>query len=407
MIDYDNGHDYLQRNGYAMREMFKVARDWRDDAHVEDPPDCRLREAWAPRPVVGVCVPPNWAIPTASRKITGVGLFIAVDGPFHGANIPIGLQAIADFLKDEAAEGELFQIALNSPAARTLMPRTRLVGVDLPKKNSPRPAPGWYVADPRHREHYDLVNQDWFGLPPHHQERRHRQRQRYWNPAGRTTTSRLAADFVLQPRFQGQHPRSGEHLGQTDHDGGHIFHGHLRKFLSWRTRDLYLGPQADWLDVAPGDLRFTPLQLAQAWNGADDPFGTMEVTLPFHNFSTTSSVLYTRDKSPYYFPAQDPNAAANIPFDAFQWQKCNLAHVAITNSQLQFVQKEIRSFMRGRTPTHKAQYSEPCGTPEPVDRCLGYVDWFENPSRPTQQEGLVRRLPTASSRACREAKQAS
>ncbi len=384
VVDYHNGRDYMQKNGYALRKLVTdVVPGWIDPA-FEGQPLIVIGGSMGTQTT-------RWALRTAELGYPwgdpvdhNVGLWVAFDGPFHGANIAIGNQAIADFLKDESDLGVLFEQALNSPAARQQMPRTRLVGAKLPKKKDYRrgnPLLSWYVPDPLHTEYYDLVNQPWFRMPQ--------------QPRTASITSGSGTGTLqLEPPHPGWLPTSmlnrvfkDNIIGrvniwaQTDHDNGHIFHGHIRKFLSWRTRDLYLGP-ADWLDVSPGDLRSTPQQIADAWNNTDGTLGTMEVPLPVHSFVGTNSALYTADPSPYYIAADDSGVDLAIPFDNFTWGKCNNGHANISGEALRFVKEEIFAFVEGRESMHPPRYSEPCNRPEPVDRCLPYVDWFADPNAP-------------------------
>lgn len=326
LLDYANGQDYIQRNGLAIREfLVNELPEWMDESR-----DCAA--------LIGISMGTQTArYGMRSAEMAGedhnIGLFISLDGPYQGANVPISLQATVDFLAPEIGDLQPYVNTLNSPAASQLLIKNRVW------------IPGWpwfpiyYQPKQEFTDYYAEV--DAMGLP--------------WDSrniavANGSGTGSLqnngSVERILYADWNGPLWTGMKIDAKTDHNG-QVFYGKIKKLFSSRTFKFSLG-NADFIDIAPG--------------GFSD----------FHTGFVGLAAQVDDDVTAYYeldqFDFIPTTSALGAPFNATFHHKCNTAHVVgMENEAISFIGGELLAHVLGFTPPPPVQYVNPCGQPEPGD----------------------------------------
>ncbi len=377
--DYRQGNDYIQRNGLALRKLITdVIPTW-------------LADDGDPRLVVmsgsmGGQVS-NYALSTAEAagETHNVALFFAIDSPFKGANIPIGMQGLVEFLAPLAEEGAAFLQALNSPAAsqQLLVNRYDDPNIAFPGVFATLPEI-WYQPKPEFHDYYGELHQ--LGLP--------QQSRNIGIASGSGTGTNVfgyvpeANPKVTMNRVNWSTSLFGIVVGRfildarTDH-GGQFFYGRIKNPIpfingepSSRTLRLSLDHGDRW-DTAPGGYRTSPQEVSDAYNSSGSSKGTMSSPLDKHSFVPLFSALYLDVDDPYYIPANDPNLFDRTAFDAIWYEKCNVEHVTATSGSSELIFAELSAFLTGNPPPQPELPLEHCHTPEdnyPVPVCIVNFD---------------------------------
>ncbi|MBI4094816.1 MAG: hypothetical protein HY435_01325 [Candidatus Liptonbacteria bacterium] len=131
LVDYANGQDFIQRNAFALMEILK-------NIHLPKPwltmkPGYENQRAIVMAGSMGTQVTRYALAKLEGQNIDHhTGLWIAIDGPFVGAHIPVSLQGLFDFLSQFNDDAIPFRIAINSPAAKELLRRHYNTGLVFP-----------------------------------------------------------------------------------------------------------------------------------------------------------------------------------------------------------------------------------------------------------------------------------
>ncbi len=253
--DYLDGRTYVQRNGLALRTLLKDhLPGWIDD-------DYKCRPLIVVSGSMGGQVG-RYALRTMelAGEDHNVGLFIAIDSPFRGAAIPVGLQEATKFLAGLGQAGaQKFLGGLQSPAARELL--------------------RFYNVDPLHATYYDEVNS--IGLPL--KSRNVALASGTWDHRVDNLPKGFVANFAdLNKTIYGKvcafwNPFNGDCLKwvttklaelalniKSDYPGA-VFQSRLSA-LGITVVKLVELPHAVYVDLARGGLRNSPRQFRDAWN---------------------------------------------------------------------------------------------------------------------------------------------
>lgn len=389
-VDYLDGRDYIQRNGLAVRE-FLVSRlpNW---MHPQADPRVVV--------VAGSMGGQTSRYALRTAELAGedhhTALFVAIDSPFQGANIPISLQALAEFLSFSCGGVELVD-GLNSPAAAQQLMRNRFNDPILPPGESinpncyeplwpfapvtPVPSDRWYLPHPEYFDYYSEVNA--LGLPSDSRNvgiasgsGTGSPTPNYNNTSGQFNhvdwSEELLGVTVGRVFIDARVDRPGRAFrGLIQNAGCWFLDGPCHR--SW-TFELTHGVE---LDMVPGGLRRSPLDIKNSWNQNPDSRGTMTSRQPVHNFVPTFSALNITGVSLDYDPSEDPTALARSGFDTIWWEKCNEDHVERTDGMWQFIQQELGAFLQGTIPGPVALAENPCGIREPgvpIAHCHREID---------------------------------
>jgi hypothetical protein len=395
-VDYADGRDWIERNGYAVRELLVNGLE-----EIVDPAVLSADRVVVVGGSMGTQTV-RWALRGAEQggEDHNTGLFVAVDGPFRGANIPISLHAALDWGAEVFAGLDGFLEGLDSRAAIQQLRRTRYT--DAAGRRV------WYRQHPRGAAYFGAVDAPGFGLP---------RRTRNVAIASGSGTGSLQNDGSVR-RMVYTHPSLwksilGAQFGvkayaKTDFAASSpiydlfpslrppVFDGVADDRILFGLIDLGLIPGgvrklrvalsgADYLDVAPGGYRASPRELLEA--AADLGLeGKLLSDLEVHGFIPTFSALGVATGDMHYNPSRDPAVAARVPFDSFFWEKCNRGHVEITDDALGFLKRELEAFRGGTEPPAPALFAAACSRPEPRELCLGLVTWLADPVRPVDIE---------------------
>ncbi len=117
-LDFQNGSDYIQKNGYLLMELLRRINDeWK----VDDPTTGIRHE----NVIVGASMGgqiARWALARMEQhgQAHCTGTYLSFDSPQQGANIPLSLQATAWFFSRTGQDTRLWT-QLNDPAPRQLL----------------------------------------------------------------------------------------------------------------------------------------------------------------------------------------------------------------------------------------------------------------------------------------------
>ncbi|MBN1280946.1 MAG: VCBS repeat-containing protein, partial [Candidatus Thermoplasmatota archaeon] len=334
-IDYTSGNDYIQRNGLAIREVLKKIPGWMA-------PGFETRQAVVVAGSMGTQTS-RYALRTA--ELAGedhhVGLFIALDGPFKGANIPIGLQAGVMFLASESAAAQDLLNGLNSPASSQMLLKNRYIIDYLPPLNYPIYT--WYTPNPLFSSYYNEVNG--LGLPTHCRN----VAVASGSGIGQRLHSWYCVEFAYldEVNFLGFGVRFKAYSDRNDV----VFDGHIRSSPFWKKEmKLTINSGAQYVDLAPGGTRNSAQELVDTWNAnAPSGYGGMTCQLGYHNFIPTFSALAIDlsaiNNNYNYAPAFDSTLYSKTPFDAVYFEPGDsVSHVQETADNIRFIKNELRNF---------------------------------------------------------------
>jgi hypothetical protein len=354
-IDYAGncGNTFVQANGNAIREVFKKIPTWMA-------PGFENRRAVVASGSMGTQTA-RYALTTAENDYEDhhVGLFIAIDGPFKGSNIPVGLQNALYFLASEnkldnaAAKG--MWDGLNSVAAKQLL---------LHRRD--------YCPDALFYEYYSEV--DGLGLP--------KTCRNVGVASGSGSGKRFSDEPVIEfTNFEGRYKVGIEdiplgklgtvqrfvkvvgHLKTYSDNDGVVFDGLAEVFAlvggvyikiktydhSFSIDETTYGAGARYIDLAPGGYRESAQQFTDAFNkGAKDP--TMTYDLGIHCYMPTYTALAIDPSSINYdinyAPGNDLDLYSKTPFDAVYFEPVdNIGHVYPSEGNLEFLRNELSAFM--------------------------------------------------------------
>ncbi|MEM6794323.1 MAG: hypothetical protein AAF725_10090 [Acidobacteriota bacterium] len=356
LVDYTNGRDWIQRNGEALRTLM-----------VNRIPELVVDEVLEDDGVaiVGGSMGSRVAQYGLSRAETfgedhNTGLFIAIDGPFAGANIPIGFQAAAVDLAQFVSEAGQFRDSLESPAASQLLARTYPRGAGL---NSS----GWYAPRPE----FFSLNAQLSGVLPNLPRN---VAAANGSGPGSTQSGLSGRLSLLSFEIDGFIPLIDISVDVWS-DG--VVPGNTKVYdrefcLDFLFIDCLFSFGADksvnglGLDLAAGGYRQSTQNFLDALDSLDSGTVTTSFVTDRHSFVAPASVI-----------------GAGEPWDSVVSEKCNKLHGPPTASGFTLAMTELLAFRSGATPPPQPPaYATGCGVPEPAEYCYPAVVWYEDPDDP-------------------------
>ena len=358
VVNYKNGRTYVQRNGYAVQNLLvNTIPNWL--ASDADPHFVLTGGSMGAQ--IGRFAVRNAELDSELLdKDHNVRLFVSLDGPFRGANVPVGIQAFLSFFSDNPEVKKLYD-SINSPAAKQML-----------------------IKDEEYQNRQEFIDyyaeMDTLGLPEYSRN------ISILSGSGTGTGQVEDDDLSTQQSFNYVHGFKKKNgikreevkvIINSDHNGTAFYAE--KKFLSFpiSSHKLTLS-HAERLDVAPGGHRWSPKDIAAGWNEGGG-LGNMEVRLDQHAFVPSYSALFTYETNPYYNPSEDTYFRDKTPFHAVWWEKCNVEHVKPSNGSMQFLAAELSAFLNKETPPEIELYQKKCGfqegpIPEPVAKCSATYD---------------------------------
>lgn len=251
-----------------------------------------------------------------------VSLFISVDSPQKGANIPIGIQHWANFFADQAAEAAAARDALLTAAPRQLL----LYHLSSSMGGTANPDPmlaalqnelatlGDYPSLPRI---VSVINGS-------------STQQNSGFLQGAQILRWVYDSFVVDIR--------GNVWAVSSAANTRVLQGEIN--LIWplpdEFSDVYIQPCLPW-DNAPGGLTATMAELA----AVPAPYGDIEALYPSHCFIPSISALDLNTNDPFFSIAGAANLYDLTPFDSLYYPVANQDHVQITPENADWFLSEI------------------------------------------------------------------
>ena len=337
LIDFEDGDADLFVNAELLIDILEHLRDHRTD----------------PRPMVvsGASMGGQLArIALRTMELRGeptcTALYVSLDSPHQGANVPIGLQQLLHFLEEDGSPAlHALLGALQSPAARQLLLRQvpsltpRILYQDSLNALG-LPQDGWSAS---------ISNGSTLPLP------------------GGQTPLLVYEHALIESGWLGDignilHLQVHAHPGWPDHpdavaDWGVTADVHTPSDPDWPwplDEGTALAPLTDLdltgpLDRSPGGTRPSMLQFATAFNahieGLDLPWPVClppiepEQLEPLHSFIPTSSALGI--PPPWTLMVDPVEAETNSPFDAIHIAATNEAHSEINDANITFLLEQM------------------------------------------------------------------
>jgi hypothetical protein len=399
LIDYVDGQDYIQRNGYALVEVLK-------DIPTRMHPNYELQRAIVVAGSMGTQTSRYALVKLEEQGVDHhTGLWVAVDGPFVGAHVSWSIQAFLEFMSDQSPTALIKLAGLRSPAARQMLRR----GLTL-------------QPDPESTKYYTEANalNGGTGLP----SKLRKVAIASGSGRGHTQDGNLAGDLTPGPPYSFAHMNSitparlwfGLDVDARTEEAGAVFFGWVRRplllglefCLFERNWNWTITQGAQSIDYTPGGYNTAPDSLVTGTNNAMrskvDPGELMVSQLNRFSFMPTFSSLYyqgaqntsstvlqwTKLKSdvpskitetwttnqsgldPWYGPEDtglypssiDPNIKFKSPFDAIWYQDLSHEHVvnegeAPPHGEDEFLFNELDRFTSQEEFTQRASAPSP------------------------------------------------
>ncbi len=276
-----------------------------------------------------------------------VRLFVSLDSPQNGANIPLGVQHWVDFFADQAAEAAALLEGLNSPAARQMLVYHHTVtpvttaGPDPLKAGleADLAAVGDYPAFPRM---VAMANgsgaQSGQGFLP-----------------GEQIVSWEHYSFLVDI--------VGNVWAVSDGPTQQIFHGLIDIILLPKEEKTISTTGTMPYDNAPGGYRSSMAQM----DSTEAPYGDIIALHDNHCFIPTISALDLATDDLFYDIGGDPNILTLTPFAAVYFPASNQGHIEITPETVQWFISEFQWAPTGvaeapqlsRAPALRQNYPNP------------------------------------------------
>ncbi len=279
-------------------------------------------------------------------------IFVSFDGPYLGANIPVGFQTLLQAMAPFNANAEAKAIALQSDAARQL-----LLAGPLGFLDSKRVAYATTAASlgmPTRTRNIAISNGSSTGTL---QTGATTPQQKTLLHVDLGNTIWWDADFVVRsddptsPQLEG----TGTLFGLPLADIGFTLSNPKR------------------LDLAPGGFRSTTNDVIEGLSVAGLPGLETDFQINNHEFVPTFSAI-------------------GSSFSAVYTEKCNTEHVSANSGNQEFMLGELLAWANHVTPPPAVTYQNPCGTSEPPgSECVRKAVWFANE---TQTELVAPTLTT-------------
>ena len=316
LLNYAKPNDFIERNGLAIRELLvNELPGWMDEDQ-----GCGA--------MIGISMgtqTARYAMRTAelANEDHLMNLFISLDGPYQGANIPYSLIRAVNFMLPDAAELQPLADTLNSPAAQQMLLKSSI----------------WYQPSSLSNSYYSMANN--LGLP---QDSRN---VAIANGSGTGTLQNNGQmERIVDVELDGPLWTGIWLDARTDHPG-RVFYGKINKLFSGRSQSITLG-NPDRIDIDPGGWLDIHTEFVDMAADIDDDIEA-SYELDRFNFIPTSSAL-------------------GAAFDQTFHHKCNTAHVVgMENEAIQFIGAELLGLLLGSPPPPPVQYQTGCGQPEPGD----------------------------------------
>ena len=280
-----NAADYIQRNAYALEAFLdQLNREMRYQN---------------PMVVVGPSMGGligQFALASMERKQKrhNVRLYVSVDAPHQGANIPLGDQFLFEFFDNDSDQARAGKIAVNSPAARQMLIYQYQAFPNEDRLRTVLRRDLQRLGYPRQVVRASLASGSGYGRP---QRGNARVGYRPMRPGDKIVEYRYRSFFV---------DLDGDVWALPDQNGGRtqIFEGRKNvNGLHYRAQNIYVsGTQP--LDNAPGGLQGTQADIASG----SFPYGRIYTSFPDHAWIPTTSALDLATSDLFYNVSEDPLA---------------------------------------------------------------------------------------------------
>jgi hypothetical protein len=322
VFDLTDATDYLQRNAFAIVTLLQQVQ-------ALAPPDSTIGLFGASTGAVMARYALAWMerhnVPHRVRS------FVSLDGPYLGANVPLGLQHWFVFMGDIADAANFFVDRLDRPAARQI----------LLQHFRRFPALG---ADPLRQTLLDEMSDlGWPQIP---------RLAGVANGSGAGVTQGFGPSALLLHYDYRAFLRRvrGDVWALPDQVPGRIFEGLFSIVAPLRQRSVVVNG-TEPLDGMPGGFRATMLQM----DTTAVPYGDIIAVNPNHCFVPTVSALAV-DLPLGQDLRSVPNLEALSPFDAVYYPLENQEHVAVTEQNAMWMAQEIlRPASAGGEPAASAR----------------------------------------------------
>ena len=317
VLNFADATDYIQRNAFVLVTLLEQIQS------VADPSE--------PLIVVGASsggVIAHYAL--AWMETHGVphrvSMFLSMDSPHLGADVPLGIQYWFNFFSDFSSGAAFIRDRLNSPAARQIL-IYHFTG--LP---SGLPAP-----DPlRRRLMTELGAMGWPRTP---------RKVAVANGSGTGIGQGFApGDLLLRYNYHSLLRRIDSSVWAVTAGGpGPVFDGRVSAVVPLKAQTVNT-IDTHPLDNAPGGWRTTLLQM----DTTAVPYGDIVAIHPRHCFVPTVSALALSVPDLFHPVLADPAILAHTPFDTVYCPVENQDHVMVTPENAEWMEQEIaRAAARG------------------------------------------------------------
>lgn len=422
LVDYADGQEFIQRNALALMEILKnipIQKPW-----LKMAPGYENQKAIVIAGSMGTQVA-RYALAKLEEQNMDhhTGLWIAIDGPFVGANVPVSMQGLFSWTARVDSAGEPSKRAINSPAAKEMLRRFYGSG------NGTLSYPHYY-----HENFYNEVRALNGGTGMPQKLRKVAMAQGSGQALTQEQKSRTADDLIAKFEYLETITIGNLWYGadinayaeEKEEARVRILDAWVTKplcvcfpvlFPPWLLpigRSLYLSYEYEIsegqqeLDMLPGGSSFGPRKYMKAWN-ADAQEEVRGITSELENFAfiplfsalgyegagdgattepvstwyeissgwikeleswssgelrTLPSDLWYAPEDPSRFPLMDPNIEAITPFDAIWYEPDNVEHLFTTGVRPK-VASEAFLFNEMDTFTSQEAFSEKTFDPSP------------------------------------------
>ncbi|MEM7050537.1 MAG: hypothetical protein AAF604_12805 [Acidobacteriota bacterium] len=361
MVDYFNGRDWIQRNGRAFRHlMTHELEKWVDPGVLERDGVAVLGRSMGTQVI-------RWGLLEAESMDLdhNASLFLSIDGPYWGANIPIGFQVLA---VDQGSSNEAAEMALQSlesPAPSQLLVRTFPRGADLE-------ADGWY----RQRPEFNAYRAQVAALGGMPQRTRNVATAQGSGPGTPVMPFDIGLRLMRAFGVGGSGPLIDARFTMDVYADSPLF-GKVYRFERC-LRVVWAPELCDEVEKTVGGLGLDTI--------AGSVFPTLDLLVAGLGPTVEAegiefSVHYSSDL-PAHSHITPASAFGDVVWDNRTWEKCNTRHAFSTPTVDSLILSEMVALRAGYEPPAAPLFQTGCGLPEPSENCFPGVLWFADPEMP-------------------------
>jgi hypothetical protein len=312
VLNFTDATDYLQRNAFVLVELLR-------QIHATLAPQASV--ALAGPSMGGLLGRFALAYMETHGMPHGVRIFLSLDGPHLGADIPLGIQYWMNFFSSQSAEAASLLAALNRPASRQMLVYHY---TDPPAGPAPDPLRGTFQSDL-------AAAGNWPSQP---------RKVAIANGSDHGTGQGFAPGAqVIEWSYNSLSVGIlGNVWAVPNLTSTKIFDGSIRFLFIGNSQSVTVSGSQPY-DNAPGGSRATMAEM----DSVAAPYGDIVALYPSHCFIPTVSALAYNTSDLFHNISADPNPRAQTPFDAIYTQATNQEHVAITTQNAGWIRNEIEA----------------------------------------------------------------